>query len=81
LARKSLTLDGSRYDVPSDNALRWVKVLAEHPNEWISGSELKKHDPELESVRTDRLREFLPEKVRALIDSKTGAGSRIRLAP
>ena len=37
LPRKTLTLDGVTYDVASDNALRWVQVLAEHPGEWISG--------------------------------------------
>ncbi len=30
LARMTITLDGQTYDVPSENALRWVKVLADH---------------------------------------------------
>jgi hypothetical protein len=78
LARKTITLDGTRYDVPSDNALRWVKVLAAHPGEWISSTELKKYDPELQSVRTDRWHRFLPPAILSLINSDTGKGSRIR---
>ena len=80
-ARKILTLDGVDYDVSSDNALRWVKVLADHPGEWISGADLgrKQYDDLLVGCRTDRLRRFLPKKISTLIDSKKGAGSRIRL--
>lgn len=78
LACKTVTLDGTKYDVSSDNAIRWVKVLADHPGEWISGSELTKYDSDL-IVRTDRLKRFLPTQVRALIEQRTGAGSRIRL--
>jgi hypothetical protein len=35
---------GTEHDVRSEQALRWVKVLAEHPGEWISGPELEEHD-------------------------------------
>jgi hypothetical protein len=78
LACKTVTLDGTKYDVSSENAIRWVKVLAEHPGEWISSSELTKYDSDL-IVRTDRLKRFLPTQVLALIEQRTGAGSRIRL--
>jgi hypothetical protein len=78
VARKTITLDGETDDVTSDAALRWVKVLAEHPGEWISAVELRKHDPELDSARTDRLKKLLPERVQHLIDSETGKGSRLR---
>lgn len=58
LARKTVTLDGVTRDVDSDNALRWIKVLTEHPGEWVSGAELKSHDPDLQGDRTDRWREL-----------------------
>lgn len=78
LTRKTVTLDGMSHDVPSDRALRWVKILVEHRGEWFSGKDLERYDTELINVRTDKLREFLPKEVDILIDSKTGAGSRIR---
>ncbi len=79
VACKTITLDGETYDVTSINALRWVKVLADHPGEWISSTGLEKYDPELQNPRTDRWRPYLPEAVLSLIDSETGKGSRIRL--
>ncbi len=79
LARMIITLDGQEHEVTSESALRWVKVLADHAGEWISGKDLEKHDPELASTRTDRWRKFLPKPILSLIDSVTGKGSRIRL--
>jgi hypothetical protein len=79
LARKTATLDGVSHDVSSDLALRWVKVLADHAGDWISGSELERYDESLIGARTDRLRKFLPDAILRLIDSETGKGSRIRL--
>jgi len=79
LTRKTITLDGKTYDVSSTSALRWVKVLASHPGEWISGTDLEKYDSELQNPRTDRWRQHLPELILCLIDSETGKGSRIRL--
>jgi hypothetical protein len=79
LARRTVILDGRAHDVKSVMGLRWVKVLAEHPGEWISGADLARHDEELEGTRTDRLRKHLPREVCSLIESDTGKGSRIRL--
>jgi hypothetical protein len=78
LARMTITLDGKEYDVSSENALRWVNVLADHPLEWISSSELERHDPQLGNPRTDRYKKHLPKRILSLIDSETGKGSRIR---
>jgi hypothetical protein len=78
LDRRTATLDGKPYEVTSTQALRWVKVLAEHAGKWISGTELAEYDEELDGVRTDKLRPHLPAKISALIDSKPGGGSRIR---
>lgn len=77
LAKKQATLDGKSFDVSSENALRWIKVLAEHPGAWICGSELAKFDELLIGVRTDRLK--TPSAISDLIDCKPGTGSRIRL--
>jgi hypothetical protein len=80
LPRKIATLDDVEYDVASDSALRWLQVLADQPGEWIAGRDLKNYDPYLEGARTNRLRQYLPDAVRALIESDTGKGSRIKLA-
>jgi hypothetical protein len=79
LKRQTLTLDAEVHEVPSLNALRWVMVLADRPGEWISKAQLKVYDAELDGVRPDKLKRYLPPKVLSLIDSETGKGSRIRL--
>ncbi len=76
---KTITLDEETHDVDSEHALQWVKVLAEHPGEWISSKEVPKYNPLLLGLRTDRLLKYLPQAVKSLIDSETGKGSRIRL--
>lgn len=76
---KTITLDGEVMDCESENALRWVKILAAHPGKWISATELCTHDEELLSPLTHRWLPKLPAKVKALINSKPGTGSRIRL--
>src|SRR5262249_43607132 len=72
---RTVTLDDQTFDVPSAQAVRWLKVLSDHPGEWIAAPELKKYDPNLEGARTDRLKTQLPDPVQALIDSETGKGS------
>lgn len=79
LACMTVTLDGHKHELDSKQALRWIKVLAEHPGQWISKSELQGYDRELDGTRTDRLKKFLPADVSSLIESKTGKGTRIRL--
>jgi hypothetical protein len=78
--RMTLTLDDVTHDVPSELALRWVKVLSDHAGQWLSGAELRQFDPDLDGVRTDRLLKRLPEPVQQLIESSTGRGSRLTLA-
>jgi hypothetical protein len=73
------TLDGECQDVRSKQALRWLAVLVAHPNEWISGADLAQYDSELMGARTHPLKIFLPDRIRDLIESDTGKGSRIRL--
>lgn len=79
LACKTIAFDGETHDISSDTALRWVKVLADHPNEWLSSTDLCSYDPELLIARTDRLRRFLPDTIQRLLHSKRGKGTRIRL--
>jgi hypothetical protein len=75
-------LDGIVMDCDSKQALRWVKVLAEHQNVWISSTEMKTYDRELDGdpFRPDRLRDKLPPKILALIETNRRKGSRICLA-
>jgi hypothetical protein len=40
-AGMSITIDGEIFECQSEQALRWVKVLTNHPDEWISGAELR----------------------------------------
>lgn len=79
LACKTITLDGEKHEVSSDQALRWVKVLADHPGEWISSTDLSRYDGELINCRTDHLRKHLTAALQSLIDSDRGKGSRLRL--
>ena len=76
---KTITLDGRTFDVKSERALRWVKVLAEHPEEWISSTRLSSYDDLLIAERTDKLKRFLPSEVLDLIVSEPREGSRICL--
>jgi hypothetical protein len=77
---RTVTLGDRTWDVKSVQALRWLKVLSDHPGEWIAGAALANHDFDLDGARTDRLKKVLPEPVQSLIDSETGKGSRLRLA-
>jgi hypothetical protein len=78
--QRTATLDGQTYDVKSQQALRWLKVLADRPGDWISSTHLHLIDPELDGVRTHRLRKYLPEPIADLIESDTGKGSRLTMA-
>jgi hypothetical protein len=67
--------------VSSKLALRWVKVLADHPGEWISAPELRNYDDELDGCRPDRhCKPYLPASILSLIDSDRRKGSRLRLS-
>lgn len=76
---RTVTLRGVTHDVRSEQAIRWLKVLVDHPREWLAAGDLSRHDPGLQDVRTDKLRRHLPESVQRLIESETGKGSRITM--
>ena len=80
LAALSATLDGRRHDVRSEQALRWLKVLADNAGNWISAADCEKHDAELITPRVDRLRKQLPDELADLIDTSPGRGCRLNLA-
>jgi hypothetical protein len=75
----TVTLDGRCHHISSKQALRWLAVLSKHPGEWISNRKLSEYDRDLADVRTDKVKKRLPPEVIALIESRTGAGSRLVL--
>src|SRR5262249_23009329 len=79
LKHKTITLGNNVHDVKSEQALRWVKVLAQDPGQWVSGPKLYTYDPEWVGARTDRLKKELPEQVKDLIESRRGGGSRLTI--
>jgi hypothetical protein len=79
LRRRRITLDDTTYEIPSEAALRWVRVLAKHRGQWVSSADLGKggYDKDLLTNRPDHLRRFLPGPINSLIQSKRGTGSRM----
>jgi hypothetical protein len=77
--QKTITFRGKQFDIRSMQALRWIHILAQHPGEWFSSKSLGEIDRELFGVRTDQLRKYLPKEILDLIESKSGAGSRLKL--
>lgn len=76
-------LDGVEHPVASKNALLFLQVLSEHPNEWISGADLGKGkfgDEYIGLSRPDKLKKFIPSELLAIIESQTGAGSKLVLS-
>jgi len=82
LERRTATIVATRkeFELKSEQSLRWLKVLAENEGKWISGSNLKDYDPELEGGRTDRLRKGLPLQLRRLIKTSKRFGARLKMA-
>lgn len=74
--RSRIIFQGETFDVGSPQALRWLKVLTDHPGVWISSADLACHDSELDGARTSRLVKELPETVALHIERKKGTGSR-----
>ncbi len=79
VAKRTVTLDGTCHEIESVLAVRWVKVLSDHATEWITANGLVQYDNTLNGARTDLLRKYLPECVASLIESKPGAGSRLKI--
>jgi hypothetical protein len=78
LEKKTITLDGTKHEVDSDLALRWIKVLAEHPEQWISSTDLKAYDGNLDGARPHKFKNHLPQPVLALVESDRRKGSRLQ---
>lgn len=80
LDRMEITLDGSVMGCDSKQALRVLKVYADHPREWIRAADLKGYDPELDGAKPHVLKKNLPAPVRSLIQSSKQLGSRLCLS-
>lgn len=79
IAGHRATLDGQSYDLTGEKQARWLQVLCDNPESWISGPKLKRYDPALEDSRTDRLRKNLPQAIADLIQVDKNFGARLRL--
>jgi hypothetical protein len=64
-------------DCDSEQALRLLKVYADHPGVWISTTELKDYDTELDGAKPHVLKKRLPPPIRSLIQSNRRKGSRL----
>ena len=81
IERMQVTLDGVSMDCNSEQALRLLKVYAEHPDVWITASQLKNYDPELDGAKPHVLKKRLPSAIRSLIQSDCRKGSRVTFSP
>src|SRR6266478_2449602 len=79
LARMGAILDGAFMDCNSEQALRLLQVYADHPGVWISSTELKGFDAELDGAKPHVLKKLLPPTIRSLIESDRRKGSRLTL--
>jgi hypothetical protein len=77
LARMEAVLDGVYMECDSKQALRLLKVYAGHPGVWISSTELKGFDSELDGAKPHVLKKLLPPTIRSLIESNRRKGSRL----
>ncbi len=78
--RMGATLDGVFLDCNSKQALRLLSVYASHPGVWISATELKKYDAELDGAKPHVLKKLLPPRICTLIQSDRRKGSRLWLS-
>ncbi|GDY11032.1 hypothetical protein LBMAG52_45200 [Planctomycetia bacterium] len=80
------TAEGEKlFDLPSEGVARWLKVLAEHPDEWIRPADYKTHGgDELDGVKpSDQLRSLktMCPKLAKLIEPSKHNGMRFNPAP
>ena len=75
VGRSTAVLDGTPYTLTQPQ-LRAVRLLCERPSHWVSSTDIKTRDGQ----RVDRWIKGLPEPLRRLINSKTGAGYELKLA-
>ena len=68
-------------DLPSKQVARWLKVLCDHPREWIPAPDLMKFDSELDGARTSILNRSLKNdaccsELAKLIETDNHRGAR-----
>jgi hypothetical protein len=76
VAAVTVTLDGKPYPVKQEGAILVQALLRKKG--WQSSHDLAKGVFELKGKRLDRIRDKLPEKIQALIETKPGAGYRLK---
>ncbi len=78
----AITLDGARFNV-ADEVAAYVAALQRENGGWLSSREICEREPSLRLVAKGKLgrdiRDKLPNPVRKLIESRPGAGSRLKL--
>ncbi len=79
LLKMTVTMDGQTWDCESAQALRLIRVYASHPNEWISGPELKSYDKELDGAKPHVLKSKLPKEIQMQLESNRKKGTRLRV--
>lgn len=65
------------YPLSSIEVARWLRILAERPNAWVSSADLGELDVELSGQRVERLRKHLHRSIAKLVEVKRGKGARL----
>jgi len=65
------------YPLGSIEVARWLRILAERPNTWVSSADLGELDVELSGQRIERLRKQLHRSIAKLVEVKRGKGARL----
>jgi hypothetical protein len=79
LTNWTVTIASVRHQLKGEQEARWLKVLAEHRGQLISGPQLKTFDTELDGVRTDRLLNRLPDPVKRILEVAGKKGTRMKV--
>lgn len=74
-----ISFDGVVYQIKSSKAALWLKLLADNEKTWFTSSDAVLLEPDLEKSRPDKLKSYLPEEIRSMIESNPSKGSRIVL--
>ena len=77
---REVSIDGVVHQIDSLSAIRWLHVMWQHANQWVSSTDLGGIDPELDGAAPHRFKGFFPKQILILIQSKPGTGSRLLLS-
>lgn len=76
--QSTIKLDETIYEV-TPAAAAFVRAIVAAQGLWRSSKNLKQDEAELEGARLDRIRSKLPDPIKDLIESKAGAGFRLKI--